>query len=118
MPIPIPIPMKVLGLDDKGRRKHFKRSMEAWYADNGYPFQKGGILLELWESVRLAAADGRELRVGTLIVTIHYAYNKYSVLEHCAAAKARDPPRALTAATTAPSPAQASYRTPRHPVRP
>ena len=102
--------MKVLGLDDKGRRKHFKRSMEAWYADNGYPFQKGGILLELWESVRLAAADGRELRVGTLIVTIHYAYNKYSVLENCAAAKARDPPRALTAATTAPSPAQASGR--------
>jgi hypothetical protein len=71
--------MKVLGLDDKGRRNHFKRSMEAWYADNGYPLQKGGTLLELWESVRLAAADGRELRVGALIVTIHYAYNKYSV---------------------------------------
>ena len=58
---------------------NFKRNMEAWYADNGYPFQQGGTLLELWESVRLAAADGRELRVGALIVTIHYAYNKYSV---------------------------------------
>ena len=34
-------------------------------------------------------------------------------------ANAGDPPRwALTAATTAPSPAQASGRTPRHPVRP
>ena len=36
----------------------------------------------------------------------------------CAAANARDPPRALTAATTAPSPAQVSGRTPRHPARP
>ena len=40
------------------------------------------------------------------------------LLEHCAAAKACHPPRALTAATTAPSPAQASGRTPRHPARP
>ena len=38
------------------------------------------------------------------------------LLEHCAAANARDPPRALTAATTAPSPAQASGRTPPCPV--
>ena len=35
-----------------------------------------------------------------------------------AAANAGDPTRALTAATTAPSPAQASGRTPQHPVRP
>ena len=32
--------------------------------------------------------------------------------EHCAAANAGDPPRALTAVTTAPSPAQVSGRTP------
>ena len=40
------------------------------------------------------------------------------LLEHFAAANASNPPRALTAVTTAPSPAQASGRTPRHPARP
>ena len=45
-------------------------------------------------------------------------WTKSDLLEHCAAAKARDPPRPPTAATTAPSPAQASGQTPRHPARP
>ena len=52
----------VLGLNMRSRRQHFSREIHGWYADNGFVFQKGKTLLELWASINQAMMLRRNCR--------------------------------------------------------